>query len=82
METEIRTKLSARLAERGLSLKSFDRGVLTLSYNPAADTATAEAEPITAEGLSEYAGAVVMAVPGIESMFPRLERIAVDFDGG
>lgn len=39
MESEVQTKLLARLAERGLALKSFDHQVLTLRYDPEKDSA-------------------------------------------
>jgi hypothetical protein len=79
METDVRSKLTARLAERGLALKSLEDTVLTVSYNPAADTGVGEGNTVTAEELSRYAREVLLSLPGAESIFPRVGEVKVDF---
>jgi hypothetical protein len=80
METDVRSKFMPRLAERGLSLKSFDDGVLTLSYNPAADTGIERREAAGRDDLARYARDVLASLPGSEGLFPHVGEVAIDFD--
>jgi hypothetical protein len=78
VETDLRSKLTARLAERGLAFKSFEDTVLTLSYNPAADSAAEAGNAVAGEELSQYGRGVLLSLPGAESIFPRLGEVRID----
>jgi hypothetical protein len=78
MESEVQTKLLARLAEKGLALKSFDHQVLTLRYDPEKDSAAQQGHAVDAEALSRYAREALLDLPGGDSLFPRLQDVAVE----
>lgn len=78
METEIRTEFLARLAERGLSVKSYDDQTLTVQYDPEKDSDVTQGQAVERDALARYVREVILQLPGFEEMFPRLERIDVE----
>lgn len=78
METEIRTKFLALLAERGLSLETYDGAILTVHYDPEADADVAKGAPVQAETLSRYVQEAIARLPGSEMMFPGLRAVEVE----
>jgi hypothetical protein len=78
MESDVRTELLARLAERGLALKSSDHQVLTLRYDPEKDSAAQQGQAVDAEALSRYARNAILDLPRGDTLFPRLQDIAVE----
>jgi hypothetical protein len=81
VETDVRSKLTARLAERGLAVESFDGTILTLAYNPTADQTVEQSGTPTADELSRYARTVLLSIPGGEALFPQIGDVAIDFAG-
>ncbi|MFZ0362953.1 MAG: hypothetical protein WAL67_01960 [Candidatus Cybelea sp.] len=79
MEQDVRTQLTARLADRGLEIKTYDGTTLTLDYNPGSDAAAEEGRPVDENELSRYAREAIRALPVSETMFPGLHEIVVDF---
>lgn len=78
MEADGRTTYVTRLAERGLSIHSFDGHVLKLTYNPAADHQIEQGKADQDE-LGQYARRVLADLPDALQMFPGMEQIEVDF---
>jgi hypothetical protein len=77
VEADISTRLLARLAERGLTPKSFDQQVLTLHYDPEKDAHAQQGEAVNPETLARYARDVILGLPGADSLFPRLQDVVV-----
>ena len=78
METEVRIKFLARLAERGLSLKSYDGATLIVHYDPEADADVNKGLEVQAETLSRYVQETIAGMPGSEMMFPGLRAVEVE----
>ena len=78
MEADARTNFMARLAERGLSLDSFDGHTILLHYDAEADAEVNRGHKVNAELLSRYVRDVMTQLPGAESMFPGLQTIEVE----
>jgi hypothetical protein len=78
VEQDVRTQLTARLADRGLEIKTYDGTTLTLD-NPGSDAAAEEGQPVDENELSRYAREAIRALPVSETMFPGLQEIVVDF---
>jgi hypothetical protein len=79
MEPNGRTSFVTALAERGLTLNSFDGHTLKLNYNAAADHQIEQGKAISGDELTFYAQRLLEGEPEATRMFPRLERIEVDF---
>jgi hypothetical protein len=79
VEQDVRTQLTARFAERGLEIRTYDGSTLTLDYNPGSDVGAEEGAPVDENDLSRYARDAIRALPGSEMMFPGLRQIVVDF---
>ena len=79
MEQDVRTQLTARLAQRGLEIKTYDGTTLTLDYNPGSDEAAEAGQPVDENELSRYVREAMRALPASETMFPGLQQIVVDF---
>lgn len=77
MESDVRTKVLARLAERGLSIRSFDDQTLVVHYDAEKDPEAAQGHAVDAEELTRFAHEVIMQ-PGVEGMFPRVQRLEVE----
>jgi hypothetical protein len=78
MESDARAKFLPRLAERGLSVKSFEDQTLTVSYDPSRDSEAQKGHTVDKEALAKYVREVILQLPGFEGMFPRLQRVAVE----
>lgn len=79
MEYDDRDAYTAKLAERGLEIHSFDGSTLRLNYNPAADNQIQDGERIDENELVQYARSSLTALPEAGNMFPGLDKIMVDF---
>ncbi|MFY9739580.1 MAG: hypothetical protein WAK11_11095 [Candidatus Cybelea sp.] len=79
MEYDDRDVYTAKLAERGLEIHSFDGSMLKLNYNPAADEQVQDGERIDENELVQYARSSLDALPEAGRMFPGLKEIVVDF---
>jgi hypothetical protein len=79
MENDHRDAYTAKLAERGLEIHSFDGQTLTLRYNPAADEQVQDEERIDENDLVHYARKSLDELPEAGRMFPGLNKIVVDF---
>lgn len=77
MELNGRTSFVTALAQRGLTLSSFDGHTLELGYNAAADHQIEEGKTVSGEELAQYAQRLLATLPDAERMFPGLERIQV-----
>jgi|GEM_PF-2666765 len=78
METDVRTQFLARLAERGLTPKSYDEQILTLHYDPEHDTEALAGHAVESESLSRFAYEVLRGLPGGDTLFPRLQEVRVE----
>lgn len=78
METDARTNFVARLAERGLSLKSFNGETLTLHYDAEKDTEVEQGHAVDLESVTRHGRDALAQLPGSEAMFPHLQRIEVE----
>ncbi|MGA9272060.1 MAG: hypothetical protein WBE30_00570 [Candidatus Cybelea sp.] len=79
MKQDVRTQLTARLAARGLEVKTYDGTTLTVDYNPGSDAGAEEGQPVDERELSRYAREAIRALPAGETLFPGLQEIVVDF---
>jgi hypothetical protein len=79
MEHNDRDAYTARLAERGLEIHSFDGRTLTLRYNPGADSLIDLGQGADESELVEYARNSMADLPQATLMFPGLDRIVVNF---
>jgi hypothetical protein len=79
VERDDRDAYTAKLAERGLEIHSFDGSTLKLNYNPAADEQVQDGERIDENELVQYARSSLTELPGAGNMFPGLDKIVVDF---
>lgn len=77
MERNDRTSYAARLAERGLTIKSFDGRTLKLTYKPAADPRFQEGKPVSGDELTTYAKSVLAPLQEKNGPYARLELIEV-----
>jgi hypothetical protein len=80
MEYDDRDAYTAKLAERGLQIRSFDGSTLRLDYNSAADTQVQAGERIDENDLVQYARSSLRELPEAGNMFPGLDDIVVDFN--
>ena len=78
MQTEVRTRFMARLAERGLSLKTFDGETLVVHYDPESDADVNKGLDVDAQALSRYVQETIAHSPGSETMFPGLRAVEVE----
>ncbi|HEX4013348.1 MAG TPA: hypothetical protein VHX17_05575 [Candidatus Cybelea sp.] len=78
MEADVRTKLVAVLAERGLTLTSFDGKTLFVQYDPPGDSEVQKGHGVDAGSLSRYVQDVIAVHPGSETMFPGLVDVEVE----
>jgi hypothetical protein len=78
MENDVRTMLTARLAERGLKLHSFEGQILTVHYHRENDSAAENGQTVDVGALSRYVRDVLRDLPGGDTMFPRLQDIVVE----
>jgi hypothetical protein len=78
MEADVRTKLTALLAERGLTLSSFDGKMLVVHYDAAGDSEVQQGHAVDAASLSRYVQDVIAQQPGSETMFPGLVDVKVE----
>jgi hypothetical protein len=78
-QVDERAAYTAKLAERGLAIHSFDGQTLILNYNPAADGSTERGCGLGEEQLAAYARGWIERLPGAAEMFPGLDRVVVDF---
>jgi hypothetical protein len=51
---------------------------LTLRYDPEKDSAAQQGHAVDAEALSRYAREALLDLPGGDSLFPRLQDVAVE----
>lgn len=79
MEPDGRTSFVTALAERGLSLGSFDGHTLKLVYNAAADHQIEQGK-VSGDDLTQYAQRILATTPDANRMFPGLERIEINFE--
>jgi hypothetical protein len=79
MEYDDRDAFTAKLAERGLEIHSYDGSTLKLNYNPAADNQVQDGERIDENELVRYARNSLSDLPEAGNMFPGLDKIVVDF---
>jgi hypothetical protein len=79
MNTNPRTELVTRLANRGLTLKSFDGHVLTVHYDAEADTEVNLGHIVDVQAVSRYLRYVITDVPGSDQMFPGLQDVEVEY---
>jgi hypothetical protein len=79
MEDDDRNVYTAKLAEHGLEIHSFDGQTLTLRYNPAADSLIELGQGADENELVQYARKSITDLPKAAHMFPGLNRIVVDF---
>ena len=79
MESDVRTKILARLAERGLSIRSFDDQTLVVHYDAEKDPEAEQGQAVDAEELTRFARAAIMqpgsrvcfrGYKGLRSRFP------------
>lgn len=73
-----RSVFIARLAERGVTLRSFDGLKLLVHYDAASDTEVKQGRWVEVEVLPRYVQAVMAELPGSELMFPGLRSIEVE----
>ena len=78
METDVRTKLTALLAERGLTISSFDGKTLVVHYDAEGDSEVERGHAVDAASLSRYVQDVIAQYPGSETMFPGLVDVDVE----
>ncbi|HEY6487368.1 MAG TPA: hypothetical protein VIX83_13380 [Candidatus Cybelea sp.] len=78
MEADVRTKLTALLAERGLALSSFDGTTLVVHYDAHGDSEVQQGHAVDAASLSRYVQDVIAQYPGSETMFPGLVDVEVE----
>lgn len=79
MEPNGRTSFVTALAERGLTLSSFDGHILKLSYNAAADHQIEQGKAVSGDELILFAQRLLVGEPEATRLVPGLERIEVDF---
>jgi hypothetical protein len=79
MKDNDRDVYTARLAEHGLEIHSFDGQTLTLRYNPAADKLVELGQGADENELVQYARNSITDLPEAAHMFPGLDWIVVDF---
>jgi hypothetical protein len=77
VEDNDRNVYTAKLAEHGLEIHSFDGQTLMLRYNPAADSLIEQGAD--ENELVQYARKSITGLPEAAHMFPGLDRIVVDF---
>lgn len=70
MENDERNAYTAKLAEHGLEINSFDGQTLTLRYNPAADSLIELGQGADESELAQYARKSITDLPGGRARFP------------
>jgi hypothetical protein len=80
MADDDRNLYTAKLAEHGLEIHSFDGQTLILRYNPAADSLIDLGQGADENELVRYARKSIADLPDAANMFPGLDRIAIDFE--
>ncbi len=78
MESDVRTKFTALLAERGLTLSAFDGKTLFVHYDAEGDSEVQKGHAVDAASLSRYVQDVIAQHPGSETMFPGLVNVEVE----
>lgn len=77
MEAEVQTRLTALLAERGLSVRGFDGQTLTVDHDPARDSEAKPGTKVDTVSLSRYVQDIIAQHPGSETLFPALLTVEV-----
>ena len=80
MADQSRAAYTAKLAERGLVVRSFDGHTLTVTYNPEQDPVIQEGHGVELGQLLSYAVLAMNDLPGdpYTELFPGIRSVSID----
>jgi hypothetical protein len=79
VEGNLQAQLTARFAERGLTLQRYDGHNLVVRYDPENDKDVATGRFVSIETVSIFVRNTIASISGNEALFPGLQSIEVLF---